>query len=101
MYSMQNTNLDPELAREAKAIVVLAFRNGPIENLHGGKRCTACRDKVGYSRITDAEMKAIMKNAVDHVYKFIVMKKSDPIRYKRNIEYGNRIASEWDEPTAL
>ena len=26
--------LDPELAAEAKALVALAFRNGPIEDLH-------------------------------------------------------------------
>jgi hypothetical protein len=31
---MQDPKLDPELAREAKAIVALAFRHGPIENLH-------------------------------------------------------------------
>ena len=29
--------LDHDLAMEAKAIVALAFRNGPIENLHAGK----------------------------------------------------------------
>ena len=29
--------LDPELATEAKAIVALAFRNGPIEDVHAGK----------------------------------------------------------------
>ena len=26
--------LDPDLAMEAKALVALAFRNGPIEDLH-------------------------------------------------------------------
>jgi hypothetical protein len=98
---MQDSKLDPELAREAKAIVVLAFRNGPIENLHAGKRCSACRGKIGYSRITDAEMKAIMKNAVDHVYKFSVMKKNDPVRYKQLVEYGNEVAYQWDDPAAI
>ena len=29
--------LDAELAKEAKAIVALAFRNGPIEDVHAGK----------------------------------------------------------------
>ena len=57
-----------DLVREAKAIVALAFRNGPIEDLHAGKPCTACEGKAGYSRISDAEMKVIMKNAVNHVY---------------------------------
>jgi hypothetical protein len=31
--------VDPELAAEAKNIVALAFRNGPIENVHAGKEC--------------------------------------------------------------
>ena len=30
---------DAELAREAKAIFALAFRNGPIEDVHAGKVC--------------------------------------------------------------
>jgi hypothetical protein len=95
---MQNPNLDPDLAREAKAIVALAFRNGPIENLHAGQQCSVCRGKVGYSKITDAEMKAIMKNAVDHVYEFGLLKKSDPDRYKQLLDYGNEVAYGWDEP---
>jgi hypothetical protein len=33
--------LDPELAREANALVALAFRNGPIEDLHAGRSCPA------------------------------------------------------------
>jgi len=95
---MQNSPFDPNLAREAKAIVAIAFRNGPIENLHAGKQCSACHGKISYSRITDAEMKAIMKNAVDYVYKFGVMKKADPVRYNQLVDYGNKVASEWDEP---
>lgn len=31
--------LDPELVTEAKALVALAFGNGPIETLHAGKLC--------------------------------------------------------------
>jgi hypothetical protein len=34
--------LDPSLAIEAKALVALAFRNGPIEDLHAGGQCVAC-----------------------------------------------------------
>jgi hypothetical protein len=36
--------LDAELAREAKAIVALAFRNGPIEDLHAGIACPTCQN---------------------------------------------------------
>lgn len=95
---METKSLDKELAREAKAIVVLAFRNGPIENLHAGKACPTCTGKGGYSRITEAEMKMIMKNAVDHVYKFSLMKKTDPVRYEKLVAYGNEVARGWDEP---
>jgi hypothetical protein len=34
--------LYPVLAAETKALVALAFRNGPIEALHAGKRYTGC-----------------------------------------------------------
>ena len=63
-----------DLVREAKAIVALAFRNGPIEDLHAGKPCTACEGKAGYSRISDAEMKVIMKNAVNRIYSLLLLK---------------------------
>jgi hypothetical protein len=56
----------PKLAEEAKAVV--AFRNGPIEDVHAGKPCPTCHSDPAYSRISDAEMKLIMKNAVDCIY---------------------------------
>ena len=34
---MTRTPEQRDLVREAKAIVALAFRNGPIEDLHSGK----------------------------------------------------------------
>ena len=49
--------LDPELAREAKALVALAFRNGPIEDLQAGRSCPACSGDAGVSQISDDEMK--------------------------------------------
>jgi len=82
-----------------RRIVALAFRNGPIENVHAGKRCPTCSGQPGFSRITESEMKAIMKNAVDHVYKFSVMKKNDPSRYEKLIAYGCEIARAWADPS--
>ena len=70
--------LDPELAAEAKSIVALAFRNGPIEDVHAGKDCPNCAGKVEYSHITQDEMKNIMKRAVDTVYKLLWLKQNDP-----------------------
>jgi hypothetical protein len=87
-----------DLVREAKAIVVLAFRNGPIEDLHAGKPCPACESKAGHSRISDAEMKVIMKNAVNQVYKLLLLKTDDPDGYERQIAYGERCTANWDQP---
>jgi hypothetical protein len=87
-----------DLIREAKAIVALPFRNGPIEDLHAGKPCPACEGKAGYSRISDAEMKVIMKNAVNHVYKLLRLKVEDPDLYAREIAFGERHTAKWDDP---
>jgi hypothetical protein len=87
-----------QLVREAKAIVALAFRNGPIEDLHAGKPCPACEGKAGFSRITDAEMKTIMKNAVDHVYKLLCLKSENPAEYESQVKFGERHTARWDEP---
>ena len=84
--------------REAKAIVVLAFRNGPIEDMHAGKTCPACNDKAGYSRISDDEMKLIMKNAVNRVYWLLRLKADDPDNYARQIAHGERCTLSWDDP---
>lgn len=86
------------IAREAKAIVALAFRNGPIEQIHAGRTCPTCTGSEGFSRITDNEMKAIMKNAVNHVYKLLVLKAEDPEEYERQIQFGARYTARWDEP---
>jgi hypothetical protein len=92
--------LDPQLAAEAKGIVALAFRNGPIEDVHAGKECPTCAGKAEYSHITQDEMKHIMKRAVDTVYKLIWLRQNDPEKYAATIEYGNRHTRLWDEPKA-
>ncbi len=95
---MNTTSDRKQLAREAKAIVALAFRNGPIEDLHAGKPCPACEGKAGFSRITDAEMKTIMKNAVDRVYALLCLRSENPAEYESQIKYGERNTLRWDEP---
>ena len=87
-----------DLIREAKAIVVLAFRNGPIEDVHAGKTCPTCNGQVGYSRISDDEMKLIMKHAVNRVYWLLRLKADDPDTYARQIAYGQRRTLSWDDP---
>jgi hypothetical protein len=90
--------LNSELAEEAKAIVVLAFRNGPIEDLHAGKSCPTCSRDASFSRISNAEMKQIMKNAVDRVYSMLWMKANKPIAYAACLEFGRINAMSWDDP---
>jgi hypothetical protein len=89
--------LDPDLAAEAKSLVVLAFRNGPIEDVHAGKECPTCVGKSEYSHITPAEMKNIMKQAVGTVYKLLWLKRNDPGKYEAALEFGNRHTRFWDE----
>ena len=87
-----------QLAREAKAIVALAFRNGPIEDIHAGRPCPTCASQAGYSRITDAEMKLIMTNAVNHVYALLLLKIENPEEYESRIRLGARYSARWDDP---
>jgi hypothetical protein len=87
-----------QLAREAKAIVALAFRNGPIEDSHAGRSCPTCQGQPGYSRITAADMKKIMKNAVNHVYALLCLKAENPAKYESSITFGVRYTGQWDEP---
>jgi len=86
------------VAREAKALVALAFRNGPIENVHAGKNCPTCHGKAAYSHITQDEMRQIMKSAVDHIFAFLLMKEHDPKAYEALLSLGERYTKAWDEP---
>jgi hypothetical protein len=92
------TPKDQETAREAKAIVALAFRNGPIENLHAGKLCPTCAGQSGYSHVTDDQMKTIMKSAVNRIYALLRLKSGDPVGYSAQIEFGARYTAAWDDP---
>jgi len=101
---MSTTNLISErdqLAREAKAIVALAFRNGPIENLHAGKPCSACEGQPGFSHISDEEMKLIIKNAVDRVYALLCLKAENPAEYESRISFGEQYTARWHDPSPL
>jgi hypothetical protein len=90
--------LDPELASEAKALVALAFRNGPIENLHAGRPCPACSGLPEISHITDDEMKILMKAAVNALYRLLWKREHDPRSYDEDLALGRRYISHWDDP---
>lgn len=90
--------LDPDLAMEAKALVALAFRNSPIEDLHAGTPCAACSGRPEVSHITDDEMKAIMKSAVDTLYRLLWQRDADPVAYNAALAFGRRHTLNWDDP---
>ena len=93
-----NITLVPEIAAEAKALVALAFRNGPIEELHAGKLCPTCSGQPEFSRISDEELKTIMKSAVDTLYRLLWQREYDPEKYQRNVALGLRYTKHWDDP---
>jgi hypothetical protein len=87
------------VAREAKAVVALAFRNGPIEGVHAGKVCPTCNGDPEYSRITQEEMRSIMKAAVDRIYTYFLLKENDKAAYDALLSYGAKYTRAWDEPS--
>ena len=90
--------LDPELATEAKALVALAFRNGPIETLHTGRPCPACSGSAETSHITDEQMKHLMKSAVNALYRLLWLRENDPRSYQEQLALGRRYTLHWDDP---
>ena len=65
---------------EANAMVAMAFRNGPIEDLHAGEY-SELLERPELSRITDDEMKAIMLAACEAVEKLLREKEEDTGEY--------------------
>jgi hypothetical protein len=92
------SDLDHAIAIEAKAMVALAFRNGPIEVLHAGKPCAVCSGNPAVSHISDEEMKAIMKSAVNTIYRLLWQRKHDSEAYIKNLDFGQRYTMLWDDP---
>ena len=90
--------LDPELVTEAKALVALAFRNGPIETLHAGKLCPTCSGSTEISHITDEQMKHLMKSAVNALYRLLWLREHDPRSYDEQLALGRRYTLHWDDP---
>ena len=99
MAKSRRRGYDPGLANEAKAIVATAFRNGPLENIHAGKLCPSCGGAPQYSHISQDEMKALMKYAVDTVYTMLCMREYDPANYAATVERANlHYTKSWDDP---
>jgi hypothetical protein len=97
---LQTPHVEEDLASEAMAIVALAFRNGPIEDVHAGVACPTCRGKPQCSHITDAEMKQTMKAAVNQVYRMLWLRRHHFGLYRDEIAFGLRYTRAWDQPEA-
>jgi len=91
-------SFDKDLVREAKAIVALAFRNGPIEEMHAGVPCPTCSGETGFSKMSDLEMQQIMKSAVSKVFRLLWQRDNDPEAYQRQIGKGEVYTGGWDDP---
>lgn len=92
------TTADLDLAEAAKAIVVLAFRNGPLEDLHAGILCPTCSGDSRYSKISDTEIRTLMKNAVDVVFTLLKEQRDDPRKWRTTLELAANYTKDWDEP---
>ena len=90
--------INEQLAKEAKSIVAIAFRNGTIENIHAGKECPQCAGQTEYSHITQGEMKKIMKQAVDKVYALLWIRTYTPVAWESVVRAGERYTHAWDMP---
>jgi hypothetical protein len=88
-------------AEEAKALALLAFRNGPVESMHAGVRCQSCEDDESYSRLTDAQMKTLNKYMVDRLYELLTFKETDREEYNRMIAGALPFTTGWDDPSGL
>ena len=87
-----------ELANEAKALVGLAFHNGPTKTSMPGKNGRHAAGKQEYSHITQDEMKKIMKRAVDKLYAMLWIRTHSPEVYEAVVKMGNRYTTGWDLP---
>ena len=92
-----NDNTSQRNALESKALVLMAFRNGPIENIHAGhKRCSTCG--TNYSRISDAEMREIMKFAVDRVATLMTLREKNADQYEKLVVQALDYVQRLDDP---
>ena len=81
---------------EANALIALAVRNGPIEDLHAGTHSALLEDD-GLSRITDKEMKILMIHATRMLTGLLRLRENYPDLYRRYVlTYGNIYCSRWE-----
>ena len=96
-------------------MAVLCVRNTSLENLHAGTLPSSNASDYSdvkvvtpygeipwnhLSRISDDEMRLLMKEVVNKVYS-VLLRMDDPEFIERLNRFGKRMASNWDEPKAI
>lgn len=88
------------LRDEANAIVALAFRNGPLEDIHADNSSTVSND-LKSSRISDSEMKELMLYACQKIERLLHLKASDPDEYRKILfAAGLQYCQNWERDNA-
>ena len=80
---------------QANILTLLAFRNGPIEDLHAGKYSTLL-EAPGLSRITDEEMKTVMIAASAKLAELLTLQDSDPDAFAELLALNWRQVKNWE-----
>ncbi|HYE21800.1 MAG TPA: hypothetical protein VEA69_25395 [Tepidisphaeraceae bacterium] len=81
---------------EANALVAMAVRNGPLENLHAG-RSSPLLDDDTLSRLTDDDVRTIMVFATRTVAMMLWMRDEAPEVYQRYVRaYAARYCRSWE-----
>ena len=80
---------------QANVLTLLAFRNGPIENLHAGEY-SPLLDDPSLSRITDEEMKVLMIAASAKLAELLALRDSDPEDFARLLAVNWRQVRNWE-----
>jgi hypothetical protein len=89
--------LDSDLAAEAKALVALVFRNGPIEDIHAGRPCEICNGRPELSHISDHEMKHRDRRSMRSIDSCGNGSTIRPL-YRDRLNIGRRCTQRWDDP---
>ncbi len=80
---------------QANVLTLLAFRNGPIEDLHAGKSSPLLKDPE-LSRITDEEMKTLMIVASAKLAELLALRDSDPDAFAELLAVNWRQVRNWE-----
>lgn len=81
---------------EANALIAMAVRNGPLEELHAGTS-SPLLDDPSLSRISDDEMKTLMLHGTRMLAALLQFREADPELYRRWIRtYGNAYCNRWE-----